>query len=226
MKYDNIVEGRFIERPNRFIAMCEIDGEIKRCHVKNTGRCRELLTPDARVFLNHCPGENRKTDYDLIAVYKGDRLINMDSYAPNIVFGEFLRAGGLGFIPDCVKPECTHGDSRFDFYFEKDGRKCFAEVKGVTLEENGYVRFPDAPTQRGAKHLRGLIKCKEEGYDAMAVFVIQMENVISFSPNEKTDPDFAAALRDADRAGVNLAAFNCNVQKDSLILGEKVSIIL
>ena len=226
MKYSNIVEGRFIERPNRFIAYCQIDGERKRCHVKNTGRCKELLTPGAKVFLNHCPGPNRKTDYDLIAVFKVQKLINMDSYAPNIVFGEFLAAGGLGFKPDLIKPECTHGDSRFDFYFEKGEKKYFAEVKGVTLEEKGLVRFPDAPTERGAKHMRGLIECKKQGYEAMAVCVVQMEEAISFSPNDETDPAFGSALREAREAGVKLIAFNCKVQRDSLIIDKELPILL
>ena len=165
MTYDRIVEGRFIQRPNRFIAHVELNGEPVVCHVKNTGRCRELLIPGARVLLQRAENPARKTAYDLISVWKGERLINMDAAAPNAVFAQWLREGGLGFVPSLVKPECTHGDSRFDFYFEREGRGCFAEVKGVTLEEGGVVRFPDAPTERGVKHLHGLSRCVAEGYD-------------------------------------------------------------
>ena len=226
MYYENIVKGRFIERPNRFIAFCEIDGEIQRCHVKNTGRCKELLTDGATVFLNHVPGEKRKTAYDLIGVIKGDKMINMDSYAPNIVFGEFLKSGGLGFVPDYIKPECTKGDSRFDFYFEHQGKKCFAEVKGVTLEQDGFCRFPDAPTERGAKHMRGLKALIQEGYEAMAVFIIQMEDVKSFSPNYETDPDFAKALKEAADGGVKILAYCCKTTENSLFVDKAVKILL
>ncbi len=226
MKYKNIKEGRFLERPNRFIAFCEVDGEVQRCHVKNTGRCRELLTPDAKVFLDYRPGSQRKTDYDLIGVMKNERLINMDSSAPNAVFGEYLAEGGLGYVPDYIKPECTYGNSRFDFYFEHDGKKCFAEVKGVTLEENGVVRFPDAPTERGRKHMLGLAECQNQGFEAMAVLVIQMENVKYFEPNFKTDPNFAESLIEAQKAGVKILAFDCSVQRDSIKIKERVSVKL
>ncbi len=226
MKYSEIREGRFVERPNRFIAFCEVDGEVHRCHVKNTGRCRELLTPGARVFLEYRPGPQRKTSYDLVAVMKGQRIINMDSYAPNIVFGEYLAEGGLGFKPDYIKPECTHGNSRYDFYFEYEGKKCFAEVKGVTLEENGVVRFPDAPTERGRKHMLGLAQCVEEGYEAMAVLVIQMDKVRYFEPNYKTDPDFARSLIDAQSAGVKILALDCCVTRDSIKIKDRVRVHL
>ena len=182
MKYKNIHEGIFIERPNRFIARVVIDGEEQICHVKNTGRCRELLVPGARVLLEEASNPQRKTRFDLVKVYKGERLVNMDSTAPNAVFGEFLRAGGLGFVPDYVKAEYSHGDSRFDYYFEYGNTKAFAEVKGVTLEEDSIARFPDAPTERGIKHLRGLMDCVEQGYEAYAVFVIQMRGINQFRP--------------------------------------------
>ncbi len=226
MKYNDIREGRFIERPNRFIAYCEADGAVKCCHVKNTGRCRELLTPDARVFLDYKPRAQRKTEYDLIGVMKGERLINMDSNAPNAVFGEYLKEGGLGFVPDYVKPECTHGASRFDFYFEYEGKGCFAEVKGVTLEENGIVRFPDAPTARGRKHMLGLIDCVNEGYGAMAVLVIQMDNVKHFEPNYLTDPDFAESLIEAEKAGVKILALSCEVGRDTIKIKDPVPVKL
>lgn len=226
MIYQNIVEGRFIDRPNRFIAHCDIGGEVQVCHVKNTGRCKELLTPDARVFLQRSDNPKRKTAYDLIAVYKGERLINMDANAPNAVFGEWLRAGGLGFIPEMVKPECVHGDSRFDFYFEHGGRRCFAEVKGVTLEDEGIVRFPDAPTERGVKHLRGLAQCINEGFDAYAVFVIQMSNVLRFEPAWDKHREFGIALQEAEKAGVRLLALTCKVAPDSLEIADSVGINL
>lgn len=226
MKYDNIVEACFINRPNRFIANILIDGEEKVCHVKNTGRCRELLAGNPKIFVQHFDSPSRKTAYDLIAVQKGHRLINMDSVAPNKVFGEYLAAGGLGFVPSYMKAECTHGDSRFDYYFEHDGRKAFAEVKGVTLEEDGVVRFPDAPTERGLKHLRGLIECVKEGYEAYAVFIIQMEDVKHFEPNYKTHKEFGLLLKEAQENGVNIIAIDCHVDPDSLTAGKRVEIKL
>ena len=226
MTYDNIFEAVFLDRPNRFIAHVLLDGEKQVCHVKNTGRCRELLVPGAAVYVQKAANPARKTAYDLIAVWKGGRLINMDAAAPNRVFGEWLRAGGPGFVPELIRPECVHGDSRFDFYFEHGGKRAFAEVKGVTLEENGVVRFPDAPTERGVKHLRGLIRCVEEGFEAYAVFIIQMKGVKFFEPNRATHPEFAQALAQAARAGVKLIALDCFVTKDSLTAGERVEIRL
>lgn len=226
MKYEEIREARFLRRPNRFIADVELDGAETVCHVKNTGRCRELLVPDARVYIQRARNPRRATDWDLIAVQKGRRLINMDAAAPNAVFGEWLRAGGDGFFPENLRPECVHGDSRFDFTFEKDGRRVFAEVKGVTLEEGGVVRFPDAPTARGAKHLRGLRRCVEEGYEAWAVFVIQMRGVRVFEPNRETDPAFAEALSAAAAAGVRILALDCFVTPDSLSIADPVPVRL
>lgn len=216
MKYANISAARFIRRPNRFIAHILHEGEEKICHVKNTGRCRELLSPGAKILVQHSENPDRKTAFDLISVYKGQRLINMDAMAPNTVFGEFLRCGGLGFVPDTVKAECRHGDSRFDFYFEHQGRPAFAEVKGVTLEDDGAVRFPDAPTERGIKHLRGLIDCVREGFDAYAVFVVQMADVKYFEPNRSTHPQFADALKEAAEAGVHILVYECAVGFDTL----------
>lgn len=226
MTYDNIHEAVFLDRPNRFIAHILLNGQTQVCHVKNTGRCKELLLPGAEIFVQHSANPARKTAYDLIAVRKGERLINMDAVAPNKVFGEWLSAGGPGYVPELIRPECIHGDSRFDFYFEHGGRKAFAEVKGVTLEDDGVVRFPDAPTERGVKHLHGLIRCVREGFEAYAVFIIQMKGVKYFEPNRATHPEFAEALIQAARAGVKLLALDCDVEKDSLRAGDQVEIHL
>jgi len=226
MKYENIISGHFIERPNRFIARFELDGKEQICHVKNTGRCKELLTPKAKIYLQRSSNPHRKTAYDLIAVKKGQRLINMDSAAPNKVFGEFLAGGGLGFVPDYIRAEYVHGDSRFDFYFEHGDRRCLAEVKGVTLEEDGVVRFPDAPTERGIKHLSGLQSAVEEGFECYAVFIIQMEDAKYFEPNRRTHPAFAQALEKAAEAGVRVLAYDCRVEPDSLEIKSPVEVRL
>ena len=217
MHYSNMVPGIFHARPNRFIAHVEIDGEIQVCHVKNTGRCRELLPPGAKVWCQESTNPNRKTKYDLIAVQKGDRMINMDSQAPNIAAGEWLKSGGLGNVEQ-LRAETVHGDSRFDFSFVKDGQQCFLEVKGVTLENDGVCAFPDAPTDRGAKHLRGLTQAAREGYGAFVLFVIQMADVKYLRPNDATDPAFAAALREAAENGVTVLAMDCGVTPDTMEL--------
>jgi len=217
MQYENMVPGVFLARPNRFIAHVEIDGQMEVCHVKNTGRCRELLTPGARVWCQRADNPNRKTKYDLITVKKGDRLINMDSQAPNIAAGEWLRSGGLGEISD-LKAEYTHGDSRFDFSFLLDGKRCFLEVKGVTLENDGVCAFPDAPTERGVKHLKGLTKAAREGYGAFVLFVIQMADVKYLRPHDERDPAFGAALREAAENGVTVLAMDCGVTEDVMQL--------
>lgn len=226
MIYRDIVEARFIDRPNRFIAHVELNGETLVCHVKNTGRCKELLIPGARVILQHFDSPRRKTAYDLIAVWKGERLINMDANAPNAVFGQWLREGGLGFVPELVKPEYTRGDSRFDFYFEYGGQPCLAEVKGVTLEQDGVVRFPDAPTLRGVKHLHGLQAALTEGYKCYAVFVIQMRHVEHFEPAWDKHRDFGLALAQAFDAGVEVLALDCDVNPQSLSIAQSVPVIL
>lgn len=215
MHYPNMCPGVFLSRPNRFIAHVEIDGREEIVHVKNTGRCRELLTPGAKVWCQRSDNPNRKTKYDLIAVKKGERLINMDSQAPNLAAGEWLRRGGLGAIEN-LKAETVHGDSRFDFSFTLDGKQCFLEVKGVTLEKDGVCAFPDAPTERGAKHLKGLAKAVEEGYGACVLFVIQMADVKYLHPNDTTDPAFGAALREAAGNGVTVLAMDCAVTEDSV----------
>jgi sugar fermentation stimulation protein A len=217
MRYGNIVEGRFLSRPNRFIAYVEIDGKKEVCHVKNTGRCRELLTEGATVYLEVSDNPTRKTKYDLIAVEKGSLLINMDSQAPNKVVGEWIVSSGYFGSPTLIRPEFTLGDSRFDFYLESDGRKILIEVKGVTLEDGGVVSFPDAPTLRGIKHLNHLAAAVGEGYESYVIFVIQMREAKYFTPNETRHPDFAAALRNAKDQGVIPLALTCNVTGDSII---------
>lgn len=225
MHYERMVSGIFLERPNRFIAHVEIDGQVEITHVKNTGRCRELLPKGAEVCCQKSVNPTRKTQYDLITVRKGNRLINMDSQAPNKAAMEWLAAGGLGKLEN-LRAETVHGDSRFDFSFVKDGKTCFLEVKGVTLETDGVCAFPDAPTQRGTKHLHGLSRCAADGFGAYVLFVIQMENVKYLHPNDTTDPDFGAALRQAAQAGVKLLAYDCRVTEDTMEIGKSVEIRL
>lgn len=225
MKYSNpIVSGKFIERPNRFIAKVSVNGSIETVHVKNTGRCRELLVPNADVYLEYCDLDSRKTKYDLIAVHKGARLINMDSQAPNKVAAEYLPT----LFPDytLLKPEVKHNNSRFDFYLETPDEKWFIEVKGVTLEENGIARFPDAPTERGIKHVEELIDCLDEGYRAMVLFVIKMKGIKHFEPNNRTHPAFGDALRRAKAAGVEIRAIDCIVTCDTLTADSEIKVKL
>ena len=217
MQYANMVPGVFLARPNRFIAHVEIDGRMQIVHVKNTGRCRELLVPGATVWCQRASNPNRKTQFDLIAVRKGARLINMDSQAPNIVAGEWLAAGGLGSVEN-IRPETSRGDSRFDFSFTKDGIPCLMEVKGCTLENDGVCAFPDAPTTRGEKHIRGLMDAAKEGYECYVLIVIQMPDVRHFHPNDSTDPAFGRALREAAEAGIHVLAMDCTVTPDSMEL--------
>ena len=226
MRYPNVQKAVFLSRPNRFVAQCLVEGEELTVHVKNTGRCRELLVPGATVWLTRSENPARKTAYDLIAVQKGHRLINMDSAAPNAAFGEFARAGK--FLPDAqnVRSEVKYGDSRFDFMLESGGKTHYIEVKGVTLEENGAVRFPDAPTERGVKHLRELQKAAAAGFGAHAVFVIQMADVAFFSPNDQTHPAFGDALRACAGSGVQVHAFCCRVTPDSMELDAPVEVWL
>ncbi len=225
MTYSNMTPGTFLARPNRFIAHVEIDGQAEIVHVKNTGRCRELLHVGAQVWCQKSSNPARKTKYDLITVRKGDRLINMDSQAPNIAAREWLLSGGLGQV-EHLRAETTHGDSRFDFSFTLEGKPCFLEVKGVTLEEDGICAFPDAPTQRGAKHLRGLQKCAEEGFGGFVLFVIQMSDVQYIHPNDATDPGFGKALREASAAGVRVLAVECSVTENSMTITKFVPVQL
>ena len=225
MEYGKMVPGVFLARPNRFIAHVKINGREEVCHVKNTGRCRELLPPGAEVWCQESDNPARKTKYDLITVKKGDRLINMDSQAPNTAAREWLLAGGLGEISE-LRPETVHGDSRFDFSFVKDGKRCFLEVKGVTLENDGVCAFPDAPTERGTKHLRGLARATEEGFGAYVLFVVQMENVRYLHPNDATDPAFGKTLREAAEAGVKILAMDCRVTPGSMALNKSLPVCL
>ena len=225
MQYKNIVPGVFLSRPNRFIAHIEIDGQEEIVHVKNTGRCRELLPTGAKVWCEKSDNPTRKTAYDLISVEKGDRIINMDSQAPNVAAKQWLEAGGLGKLVN-LKAESRHGDSRFDFSFVKDGVPCFLEVKGVTLETEGVCAFPDAPTVRGAKHLRELAQLKSAGFGAYILFVIQMADVKHLHPNDITDPAFGKALREAAEADVEVLAMDCAVTPDSMEIRSPVEIKL
>lgn len=216
MKYERIKKGIFIQRPNRFIAHVEIDGQTEICHVKNTGRCRELLISGAHVLVQESLNPARKTKYDLISVWKGARLINMDSQAPNLIFREWLNTSG--YFPELrtVKAEQKYGSSRFDYYLEAGERKIFAEVKGVTLEQDGVAQFPDAPTERGLKHLRELARCIEDGYEALVVFIIQMHGAFYMEPHDRMHPEFGAALRELARQGGKILALDCLVAEDSI----------
>ena len=225
MQYANMIPGRFLARPNRFIAHVEIDGQTEIVHVKNTGRCRELLSVGAQVWCQKSDNPARKTKYELITVRKGSRLINMDSQAPNQAAKEWLQEGGLGEIQN-LRPETRHGDSRFDFSFVKDGKTCFLEVKGVTLETDGVCAFPDAPTERGAKHLRGLTEAAREGCGAYVLFVIQMADVQYLHPNDTTDPEFGKALREAAAAGVEVLAVDCEVTVGEMKIRQFVPVVL
>ncbi|MDF2675428.1 MAG: sugar fermentation stimulation protein [Clostridiales bacterium] len=222
--YKNIKEGKFIDRPNRFIANIEIDGKSEVCHVKNTGRCKELLLPGATVFVQEFNSSSRKTRFDLIGVVKGKRHINIDSQVPNKVFHEWLQKGFLFEDIITIKPEVKYKNSRFDFYVETEKDKIFIEVKGVTLEENNIALFPDAPTERGVKHINELVECIEEGYKAYIVFVIQIKNVAVFSPNGKTHKEFEDALKYAYDKGVNILAYDCEVSHNTIEISEKVEV--
>lgn len=217
MKYNNIIHGKFHSRPNRFIARVWVEGVLETVHVKNTGRCRELLLPDAEVALEVSDNPKRKTRYDLISVYKKNLgWVNIDSQAPNKVVEEWLSTQGYSFI----KPEYTYGNSRFDFYMEKDGEKYLMEVKGCTLEIDGVGYFPDAPTERGVKHLRELAKAVKEGYHCTAAFVIQMEGVRQVRANTSTHKEFGEALKEAEAAGVTVLCMGCRVSADTLKIAE------
>lgn len=235
MKYGKICKAEYIERPNRFVAVVRLpEGDTVRVHVKNTGRCRELLVPGAEVILEDFEGRmgKRKMRYSLIAVYKDDLLINMDSQAPNAAVREMLTEGspklpGLDYPLKVIRPETVYGDSRLDFYAEDaEGRRALIEVKGVTLEDKGTVRFPDAPTERGRKHLNELVRAAAEGYAAYAVFIVQMERAEQFEPNRMTDPDFAEALERAGDAGVKILVYTCSVREDEMTVSGSLPFVL
>ena len=226
MRYASIIPGRFLSRPNRFIALVETDAGIQTVHVKNTGRCRELLVPGASVYLEQSANPRRKTAFDLIAVDKGGLLINMDAQAPNRVFAEWAGAGN--FLPDCtaLRREYVYGDSRLDFCLETPGGLHLVEVKGVTLEEGGAARFPDAPTERGVRHIQELRRAVEAGLGATLFFVVQMEGMRSVAPNDETHPAFGEALREAAAHGVRVLAYDCAVTPESLTLRAPVPVLL
>ena len=226
MTYDCIHPGVFQARPNRFIAMVELDGETRRCHVPNTGRLRELLLPGAVVWCQFHPEPGRKTAWTLLAVEHRGTVVNIDSQIPNRLAADFVRSGGLGLMPDRVQPERTFGDSRLDLYYEAGPVRGFAEVKGVTLNEDGTARFPDAPTERGVKHLHSLVRAVEAGYRAAALFVIQRGDVTRFEPNQARDPAFAQALREAAAQGVEVRALICTVTPGALEITGEVPVCL
>lgn len=226
MKYKSVEKARFLSRPNRFIARVELFGEELTVHVKNTGRCRELLVPGCTVYLERSDNPNRKTLYDLIAVEKGDILINMDSQVVNGAVYEWLPKSGIFSENAKIYRERTNGNSRFDLYVEDGERKAFLEVKGVTLEKEGRALFPDAPTERGVKHLRHMTEIVSEGYEAYVLFVIQMKGCISFSPNDGMHKDFGDALRQAHKAGVGILAVDCKVTPDSIEIDSPVPVDL
>ena len=224
MKYKNIKKGIFIARPNRFIAHVEIDGVTEVCHVKNTGRCKELLLPGAVVYVQKSDNPNRKTGFDLISVIKGNRHINMDSQVPNKVVRDWLEKESLFKDVTLIKPESKYRNSRFDFYVETKKDKIFIEVKGVTLEENNVVLFPDAPTERGVRHINELIESLREGYKAYVIFVIQMKDVDYFTPNSVTHKEFAEVLKSAHNKGVEILALDCVVEEGFIEIDKKVEV--
>jgi len=226
MRYPNITRASFVSRENRFVATVRLHGEDTRVHVKNTGRCRELLVPGATVYLVDSGRPERKYRYDLVAVEKGDLLVNMDSQAPNAVFAEFLRRGGLMDGVTYIKPEFQYGTSRMDFYFERGEERHLVEVKGVTLEENGVCWFPDAPTSRGSRHLRELIQAREEGIQGWICFVVQMDHMSRLEPNWRTDPEFSRTLCLAAEAGVQVRAFGCYVTPQGLEIASELPVHL
>ena len=226
MKYENTKRAVFLDRPNRFIAHVDLNGQTETVHVKNTGRCKELLIPGTEVILEESVNPARKTKYDLICVNKSGRWINMDSQVPNKAAAEWIRAGRLFPEEVTLKTEKVYGNSRFDIYVDSPCRKAFIEVKGVTLEENDIARFPDAPTQRGVKHVEELIRCQEDGYEAYLLFVIQMKGIREFEPNWSTHPQFGEVLQKAQNAGVHLLAYDCLIREDYIEIQDPVPIRL
>lgn len=226
MKYERIQKGVFIERPNRFIAHIEIEGSVEIVHVKNTGRCAELLIPGTVVYVQKAANPLRKTQWDLIAVEKEKRIVNMDSQITNYVVKEWIEQGNLFADITLLKTEVTYKKSRFDLYVEADGKKIFIEVKGVTLENEGVVKFPDAPSDRAVKHVNELVEAKKEGYEVYVFFVVQMKDVLYFTPNEVTHKAFAETLIEADKQGVHVVAYDCNVEGNSIVLRNQVPVVL
>ena len=230
MKYTNVIKSKFLSRPNRFIAFCEVEGQKETVHVKNTGRCRELLVPDGTVYLAVSDNPERKTKYDLVAVEKktprGNIMINMDSQAPNAAAYEWISSGGYFGDGATVRREVTYGKSRFDLYVEQGNRRAFVEVKGVTLENDGVASFPDAPTDRGIKHVNELVAARNDGYEAYILFVIQMKGVHTFKPNDETHKAFGDALRHAAESGVKILAYDCIVSPEQMLIDLPINIEL
>lgn len=226
MKYVNIEQGIFIERVNRFIAHIDIDGKVEVCHVKNTGRCKEILVKGCKVFVQEFDSKIRKTKFDLISVYKGNRLINIDSQVPNKMFSEWVKLGNLFKDIKVFKSEVFYKNSRFDFYVEYENKKAFIEIKGVTLENEGVVLFPDAPTSRGVKHLKELVSAREEGYEAYVIFIVQMEGVKYFTPNYETHKEFGDILSFCKNNGINILAFDSVVLKDEIYIKDSVKVLI
>lgn len=226
MNYQNMIKGRFIARPNRFIAMIEIEGTPTVCHVKNTGRCKELLIEGADVWVEKSSNPARKTAYDLICVRKGNQIINMDSQAPNKIAEEWLPKSGLFSPALTLRREVKNGDSRFDLLAEDEGIYTWIEVKGVTLEEDGVARFPDAPTERGVKHIKHLTELTKNGEKTMILFVVQMKGIHHLEPNDRTHPAFGEALRDAAKAGVQIFAVDCNVIPGTVEADQIIPVII
>lgn len=224
MRYGEVLLAEFIARPNRFIAHVRLQGEEVVCHVKNTGRCRELLQPGVQVWLERGTNPRRKTAYDLITVQKGERLVNMDAQAPNKIFSEWATHLEPGILS--VRPEVFFEDSRLDFLLETETGRHYVEVKGVTLESGGHVRFPDAPTERGVRHLHTLMHAVEQGHRATVFFVVQMADVLDFSPNDETHPAFGEALRQAAAAGVQVLAYSCRVTPEEVTMDRPVPVLL
>ena len=226
IKYKKIIDGIFLERLNRFIAKVKVNGIIETVHVKNTGRCKELLVPNVKVYLYVSDNPNRKTKYDLIAVEKetdrGIILVNMDSQVPNDVVAEWLLKSKLFSLNAVIKREVKFGNSRFDFYVEDGERKAFVEVKGVTLENDGVVSFPDAPTERGVKHINELVACLEQGFEAYIIFVVQMKGVVNFEPNAEHHKEFADTLNSAREKGVKVLVYDCLVTPDSIEIDKRI----
>lgn len=229
MKYNNIKSAKFINRKNRFIAEIEINNKIELCHVKNTGRCKELLVEGVEIFVEENNNKNRKTKYSLITVKKGNMLVNIDSQIPNYVVKEALENKVIKQLNDLtfIKQEVKYKNSRFDIYFERENNiKGFIEIKGVTLEENGIVRFPDAPSERAIKHINELIEAKKEGYETYIIFVIQLKNVKYFEPNKKMHYAFYEALKNAKNNGIHILAYDCFVDIDEIVLKDSVKVLI
>jgi len=223
MIYENMTTAVFLKRLNRFTAEILIDDRVCLCHVKNTGRLRELLLEGAEIFVRRESGENRKTAFSLIGVKKDGPIFNIDSTAPNTVFREWVLSGGLGHVPESIRPEVTHGDSRFDFMLQHKGKTCFAEVKGVTLVRDGAAYFPDAPTERAIKHLNGLCECVKNGMDGIAAFIVQVDGIKKVRPNP-AHPDFVHALQKAAECGVRLVGINCHVTENGIYPAEEIEV--